>query len=114
MLGIFLIYFIGKKFYDLAGEYNQNKWLYAILSIIVYYATTALFGIILGILIVVFELDFNIENNIGINLLAIPIGLLGIWGFYVLLQSRWKKAVVLIKDEIQDIGKSSEELSNND
>ena len=112
MLGILLIYFIGKRFYDLSEEYNQNKWLYAVLSIVVYYAAGAFFGVILGILALILEWDINWENNFGINLLGIPIGLLTDWGFYVILENRWKKKIVLVKDEIEDIGKPPEGETN--
>ena len=50
MLGILIIYFFGKRFYNLSEEYNQNKWLYAILSAVVYYAGTFMGGIVLGLL----------------------------------------------------------------
>jgi len=109
MLGILLIYFIGKRFYDLAAEFNQNKWLFAILSIVVYYAAGLLFGILLGVLDLFFEWNIDWDNNFGINLLGIPIGLLADWALYVVLENRWKKKVVLVKDEIDDIGKSLED-----
>ena len=50
MLGIVLIYWLGKYFYQLAEKYNQNKWLYAILGIVVYYVSQLFFGFVLGIL----------------------------------------------------------------
>ncbi len=46
----------------------------------------------------------------GINLLSIPIGIAACYGFYYLLKKKWEKTEVLIKDEIQDIGKTIEEL----
>ncbi|MBU3821721.1 hypothetical protein KO566_06585 [Flavobacteriaceae bacterium XHP0103] len=110
MLGLLLIYFIGKRFYDLATEFNQNKWLFAILSILIYYGATAIFGIILGLLIFVFDWQIDLDNNIGIGLLALPVGLLAVWGFYEYLKSRWKKKIVLVKDEIDDIGKKNDTL----
>ncbi|MCR8668572.1 hypothetical protein NO995_12835 [Aestuariibaculum sp. M13] len=107
MLGIFFIYFIGKKFYELAGRYNQNQWLFAILSIVVYYASMVLF--VIGLVIFdefVFNWYIDWDNNSSISYLGIPVGLLTLYGFYKFLESRWKNNVVIIKDEIQDIGKS--------
>ena len=108
MLGLILIYFIGKKFYDLANQYQQNKWLYAILSIVVYYASGAVFGVILGVLDALLMWGIDWDNNFGINLLGIPIGLLAVYGFYLLLASKWRKIVKIVKSEIDDIGKSSD------
>ena len=108
MLGILLIYFIGKRFFDLADEFNQNKWLYAILSIVIYYAAGVVFVIILVILDEIFGFGFDWDNSFGMNLLVIPIGLAADYGFYYLLKNKWKKSVVIIKDEIQDIGKKSD------
>lgn len=110
MLGILLIYFIGKRFYDLSVEYNQNKWLYAILSIIVYYGVGTLLLVGLMFLdLLVFEWGFDWEKNYGMSLLMIPLGLLAVWIFYHFLENRWKKSVVIVKDEIKDIGKNIEE-----
>ena len=110
MLGILLIYFIGKRFFDLADEFNQNKWLYAILSIVIYYAAGVVFVIVLAILNEIFELGFDWENSFGIQLLAIPIGLAADYGLYMILKNKWKKSVVIVKDEIQDIGKDIKQL----
>ena len=106
MLGILLIYWIGKYFYQLAEKFNQNKWLYAILGIVVFYAAQLFFGILLGGIDTIFDLGINFEENIGLDLLGIPIGALACYLFYKLLNKVWKRDVVIIKDSIQDIGKS--------
>ena len=108
MLGILLIYFIGKRFYDLSVEYNQNKWLFAILSIVVYYVSGLVFGVILALLDILFDWGIQWEDNFAINLLGVPVGLLAVWGFYTILKSKWKKPVAIVKDEISDIGKNME------
>jgi hypothetical protein len=105
MLGILLIYFIGKQFYTLAEDFNKNKWLYAILSIVLYYVAGFVFGTVLAIFDLIFEWGIDWDNSFGLNLLGIPIGLLADWGFYYLLKKRWEKTIVLVKDEIEDIGK---------
>ena len=105
MLGLLLIYFIGKQFYVLAENHKQNKWLFAILSVVVYYAAGLAFGVILGVFEIIFEWEIDWEDNVGINLLGIPVGLLACWGFYYLLKTRWEKSVKVVRDEIQDIGK---------
>jgi MFS family permease len=104
MLGIVLIYWLGKYFYQLAEKYNQNKWLYAILGIVVYYVSQLLFGFLLGILNELFSWGINFDN-FAINLLGIPVGLLASYLFYFLLEKVWERDVVIVKDSIYDIGK---------
>lgn len=111
MLGILLIYFIGRYFYRLAEGFNQNKWLYAILGIVIYYVGTFVGGIILAIFDELYALGINWENNFSLGLIALPFGIITAYLFYFLLQRKWKKAVTLIKDEIHDIGKHVEELN---
>ena len=109
MLGLLLLYFIGKRFYDLSVDYKQNKWLYATLSIVVYYAGGLFFVLLIAFLdAYIFEWGFDWESSYGMNLLVIPFGLIVVWVFYMLLENRWKKNIVVIKDEIQDIGKPLE------
>jgi len=104
MLGILLIYWLGKYFYQLAEKYDQNKWLYTILGIVVYYVSQLIFGLILGIFNELFGWGINFDN-FAINLLGIPIGLLVSYLFYLLLEKVWKRDVFIIKDSIHDIGK---------
>lgn len=105
MLGILLIYFIGKYFYELAQDYYKNRWLWAILAVILYYAAGAIFGVILALCDMAFNLGIDWDNNFGINLLGIPVGLLADYGLFVYLKNKWHKESLLAKDEIQDIGK---------
>lgn len=106
MLGILLIYFIGKRFYDLADEYYQKKWLFAILGVATYYAVGTACVVFIAILdVYFFGWNFDWQSSFGMNLLAVPLGLLAVWGLYQILERRWKKLDVLrVTDEIQDIG----------
>ncbi|MDO5969724.1 hypothetical protein Q4Q35_07880 [Flavivirga aquimarina] len=109
MLGLLLIYFIGKRFYDLSEEYSQNKWLYAILGIVIYYVGTFIVSIVLAVLIEFGIIDIDLENSFVIGLIALPFGIGAVYLFYILLEKKWKKAVVVVKDEISDIGKNIED-----
>ena len=111
MLGIVLIYFIGRYFYRLAEEFNQNKWLYAILGVITYYVGTFVGGIVLALFDELFGFGINWENNFTLGLIALPFGIASVYLLYILLQRKWKKSVSLVKDEIQDIGKPIDELN---
>ena len=109
MLGLLLIYFIGKYFYKLSEEFNQNKWLYAVLGVVIYYVGSAVGGFVLGILSELFSLGINWDNNLSLGLIALPFGIGACYLFYYLLKKKWEKSAVLVKDEIQDIGKNIEE-----
>lgn len=108
MLGLVFLYFIGKYFYKLAEQFNQNKWLYAILGIVIYYVGTFIGGITLGILDGLIGIGFDWDNNLALGLIALPFGLVTAYLFYFLLNKQWEKSVVLVEDEIQDIGKPLE------
>lgn len=90
MLGILLIYFIGKAFYDLAQEHNKNKWVFAILGVVSYYGGTIIAGVSFALLAELGVTDFFIElPEFGLSLLAIPFGILTCWAFYKILSSNW-------------------------
>jgi hypothetical protein len=107
MIGILFIYFIGKYFFKLAEDFNQNKWLYAILGIAMYYAGTLLGGVLLGLFSGLSGMDIDWDNSTLMAVLALPFGLATVYLFYYLLKKKWEKAVVAV-DEIQDIGNSAE------
>lgn len=100
MLGLLLIYFIGKYFYQLAEDNNRNKWLYAILGVIVYYVgmivLTVVFGVIMSFTIYPYFFDME---DILLTLIAIPFGLLSVWIFYSILRKVWRSKPVLKKTD---------------
>ena len=91
MLGLLLIYFIGKRFYTLAQETGHSKWGTAFSGIASYYAGTIVFGILLFIFADL--LGYNPENmsDLAIGLLAMPFGGLSCYALYQYLDSRWEK-----------------------
>ncbi len=109
MLGLVLIYWIGKYFYVLAEKYNQNKWLYAILGVVIYYLGQIIFGVILAIFNEFLEFNINLDDVV-INLLGIPIGGLACYGFYKILENNWKKIQLQPIENIDDIGKDIDEI----
>jgi len=91
MVGLILLYFVGKAFYDMAGRHNKGQWLFAILGVGTYYA-----GIFVGAMIVaiVYELFIGSVDEVNdtlLGLFGLPIGVLACWGFYRILKSRWEK-----------------------
>lgn len=92
MLGLALLFYIGKYFYNLAALNEKSKWGYAILGVVTYYAGTFLFGIILEI-ITQFGFDSSVDtmNSYMLAFVALPAGI----GFaalvYNLLKKQWEK-----------------------
>lgn len=105
MLGLIFIYWIGKYFYQLAEEFNKNKWLFAILGVVVYYAAQLIVGILIGVLAMFFNWNIDFESNIQMALIGIPAGAGITYLFYFLLKRKWKSEKIEVKDSIQDIGK---------
>jgi membrane-bound ClpP family serine protease len=104
MLGLFLLYFVGKAFYTLAENHSKSKWGFGILGVLSYY-----FGLVLGgfVLFFIFEFGFSQSleetNDILVSVLALPFGVLTCWGFYQLLKSRWSKQPEIIVADSDDV-----------
>jgi len=116
MLGLLLIFFIGKSFYKLAEGHEKNKWLYAILGIVSYYIGTFIAGFLIGLYFMFTDpVVIDTLSNIGLSLAVIPFGLLASWGFYSILKKKWVKGQYIIKDEINQIGINiNDETNKND
>lgn len=110
MLGIILILFIGKYYYELAQDHYKHRWLYGALGIAVYYVGTAVGGFILGIASELFELNLDWENTFTLSLMILPFGILFSVIVYLLIRRQWRKTIVIDKDEIKDIGNTSEKI----
>lgn len=90
MLGIIFLYFIGKYFYTLAEKFDKNKWLYAILGVIVYYVGTFIGGVVLGILDGLLDIGFDWDNSLVLGLIALPFGIATAYLFHYILKSNGK------------------------
>lgn len=91
MLALVIIYFIGKWFYKLAEKHQRNKWLFAILGVVVYYAMTILGAIAILLILVELGNDEILDTPDAVaGLLGIPVGLLSMWGFHVILRKNWE------------------------
>jgi thiamine transporter ThiT len=103
MIGLLLIYFIGRSYYNLAGEYSKSKWGFAILGIASYYAGAFLAGIIMGIVDLVTGLNYTETlPEIVLGLIAMPFGLLFCWGLYKTLKKQWGKKPRIVASEVLD------------
>ncbi|TMM57146.1 hypothetical protein FEE95_11685 [Maribacter algarum] len=104
MLGLLLLYWIGKYFYKLAEEYDKSQWGYAILGIISYYGGTIFFGIIIGILSeIVAPGSIDTVNETVLGLIMLPFGVLTCYLLYKYFEKTWKKNMPI--NEIDEIGR---------
>jgi hypothetical protein len=97
MLGLFLIYYLGKSFYTLAEGYEKSRWGYAVLGVVSYYAGTMIAAILAMILIELFYTG-GIEafNELLLNVIALPFGILSAYLMYKFLEKRFKGETVSV------------------
>ena len=107
MLGLILIYFIGKQFYKLAEEYDKKPWNFAILSIVVYYGTTIFLGFVVGIMYAIMDKvpDIDSSSEFMLGLILLPFGLLAVYLLHRFLEKKWEKERAQEEVVIEDIGK---------
>lgn len=90
MLGLLLIYFIWKYYYELTVTYNKSKW-YGLLGIASYYIGTFVGGFAIS-MVALSSSGFNSTdgmNDFLLGLIALPFGLLSVWSLYKILKKRW-------------------------
>lgn len=104
MLGFVLIYFIWKRFADLAFEYKHKKWVFGLIGVASYYLGTLIAGLILGLLILFFDFSIDFDNTLLMSLIGLPFGVLTCYLVYSFLKKKWEKEIVIV-DSIEDIGK---------
>jgi hypothetical protein len=107
MLGLLLIYFLGKWFYNLADKHGKNKWLFAIIGVVTYYGGVIAGGFLIGVFAVFFEWDAIFDlPEVLLGLIALPLGLAAAWGLHTILRKNWEKVVVvddsLLDDQLGD------------
>jgi hypothetical protein len=94
MIGLLLLYFIWKRYSELAVEHQKNKRGYALLGIASYYIGTFMGAFIVAIIGLLW--DYDITNNISdltLSLMAMPFGVASVIGLYKFLQNKWGKAI---------------------
>ncbi len=92
MLGLLPLFIVGRYFYQLAHEHNRSTWGFAILGIVVYFASHVLLGVVLGLVLVATGSQMILEeSSLMINLIGIGMGVLAVWLFYYLLKRNWEK-----------------------
>ena len=106
MLGLVLLYWIGKYFYKLAEEHNKSLWGFAILGVVTYYAGTLIFGFLLGLVAELISPGFFDDfNETLLGFIILPFGLLTCYLLYLYLEKTWKKTKPNTHTLIEEIGK---------
>lgn|SRR5688572_9066748 len=104
MIGILLLYFVGKAFYDLAHEHDKSRWGFAILGVVSYYVGSFIGGIILAVIFDLFlSTSMDDINDLLLGLLAMPFAILTCWGLYKILQNAWAKSTPDLSSEPGDV-----------
>lgn len=91
MIGLVLIYFVGKAFYELAHDHDRSRWGFAILGVISYYGGQFVGQIILAV-IFAFYGSLDGISDILLSIMALPFGVLICWGFYQILKRSWSRS----------------------
>jgi cytosine/uracil/thiamine/allantoin permease len=107
MLGIVFLYYVWKRFSELAVLYGKSKhcgWF----GIITYVGSVVVVAFLLGFFVQLFNLDVDLENSSALSLMEIPFGLLSCYLMYLVLEKKWKSEFEKM-ETIDDIGKSSQE-----
>ncbi|MGY5352638.1 hypothetical protein ACXGQW_08765 [Wenyingzhuangia sp. IMCC45533] len=102
MLGILLLYFIGKKFYTLAEDYDKQKWKYTIFGILSYYGGVMVGGFLLGIIDGLFLTTLTTTSNVA-GILFIPFGITSCYLLYRYCDKKFNEEANN-QDSINDIG----------
>ena len=106
MLGLILVYWIGKKFYTLADTFEKSKWGFAILGVVVYYGGILLYSIIFGIIAELVSPGFiDTFNETLFGFMMLPFSLLTTYLLYKYLDKTWKKNDPRSLNNIDEIGK---------
>ncbi len=103
MLGLILIYFLGKVFYELAGEHGKHQWGFAIGGVATYYL-----GSFIGGILIVIGMEIMTPGSVDemddtfLGILAIPFGLLIYWILYQYLKRSWVRGAIIDNPDILD------------
>ena len=91
MLGLLLLYLIGRQFYDLARRHGRNGWGLALLGIAAYYLGIFVAGVTLALVLEALETaPLDSFNDTVLGLLMLPFGILSCYLVYRLLDQHFR------------------------
>ncbi len=109
MLGILLLYWIGKYYYQLAEKHGKSRWGFAIFGIVIYYIGVFTFGFFVGVLIEIISPGYwDNLNEMVLGLLMLPFGILSTFIAYKYLERTWDKRALDIYIDPIDLQEKKE------
>lgn len=90
MLGLLLIFYVAKAFFNLAKKHGRNQWLFGILGVVVYYGLTFIFGIVVGLIASLIGNYSLLDSPFVLELIAISVAVIGVWLFHYMLRKNWE------------------------
>lgn len=103
MLGILLLYFIWNYYTELAFEHDKKKWVYGVIGIATYYAGTFIGGIVIGLSYIIAGNHYIDDSNAIISaIIAMPFGVLSVWGLYKLLKYQWERKSKVVSNSLDN------------
>lgn len=92
MLGLILLYWIGKHYSTLAEEHNKSKWGFAILGIVSYYGGILVTSFTAGVFMEILSPGFvDTVNEFLFGIMMIPFGILTCFLLYKFLENKWDR-----------------------
>ncbi|MFD2825546.1 hypothetical protein ACFSYG_03615 [Leeuwenhoekiella polynyae] len=101
MIGLILLYWIGKYYYQLAEAHGKSKWGFAMLGIVAYYVGAVVSGILLGIFIELIAPGyFDTINDFLLSLMLLPFGIACTYLLYYYFKRSWERQApeIIIED----------------
>ena len=99
MLGIFLIYYIGKSFYQLANIYHKSPWGFAFAGLGVFYGAQISSGVLMYLFLDLGDMD-SLDTR-GLDFMSAIVGGGITYFFYQYLKNKW--SIGPIKEANPDI-----------
>jgi hypothetical protein len=103
MLGLLLLYWIGKWHYTLAEKHNKSKWLFGVLGALTYIIFYLGSSFLIGIIAALSGADWIFElPDIALGFIGLPFGLIATWALRAILKRQWENTLEAPEGELLD------------
>lgn len=103
MLGILLIYWVGKRYYRMAGYYGKSEWGHVFMALGIYFGSQFILGIVGALVFPDFfmTLESDKSQELLINLAGIVFGLL-VWHIIFGVLEKKYESELSYEEDIED------------